>query len=45
MKKKKISYYDLLTLMKNGNRPKEIYLYICNEKTKYYYSQQDAVIY
>lgn len=42
MTKQKISYYDLLTLMKNGNIPKEICLYICNEKTKYYYSQADG---
>ena len=32
---KKISYYDLLGMIKEGNIPDKVYLYMCNKKVAY----------
>lgn len=41
---KKISYYDLLTLLKDNKPPKNVVLYLSNKKCKYKYDLENGYI-
>ena len=44
MKKQKISYYDLLTLIKEEKNPKKVYLNLFYKKVMYVFDEENGYI-